>query len=1360
MSNIRQDTIFPGTGLDRDSDYHYIKNGDAPWRLNILPFDEQAGGVICQMEGCHKGAPSYVLTNSDVYIVVGSYYNRLTRKVYYFVFGLPYESDLSDEFLYDNRLLCFDEDTEELTCIFTDQHNYFGLHYDHRMKDCRMIGDWLFFNPRVSEPKMIDVVRAYNYEQALNNLNGYSFWEASPVTYSYGDKVVYYGGVYLANTVVNADESPVTNPEKWTKIGSAYQDETGLDFDSEFEYAFDVLKMPPVSRPVIAYGSDTEILSNNVRGKMFRFSYRYKYFDDTYSVYSAFSDVSLPIDDEQWDGEIKDDTSSNNYIAVTVRLHSPALVKGVEIIFQEIDGDWKRCKAINRIETDELLTNNFTFNFYNNEVYYEVVDSTLVYKIEDTVPKTAAAQEIINKNILTYGRCKEGFDNLDKNDVDVTLTPVLQPLPTQPGIATFKRNNLTNDISNYYDNTNGIYYTIIDVTDYAVWGVVVADMYSLLVNGSFGFITLEAGDVVSANTLATAMTDACLNTDVVATAVGSALWLGSKYMYPEVTASLFYTPVGETSNILKARGFKTGANHPFCLFYYQDKLRRWDAQTSKENLHGVGYEMLGTTVYVPTFNEVSSPLIDDTANRWEIDWTVNHLPPDGAKYWRWGYAGNTLCSWFVQYTIGSAIDGVGAEANMTVIDITPLQTIATTDNAAWNQLPQCNIESYEWEEGDRIRFITHSKNPADYGLSDVLDVLYDYEIIKQSDDGNSVYVQLIEDIVVIGIGENTIVEIYRPLKSDSKIQFYEFGELLPIIEDSSGTKVHGSLEVNQDSVLCIPASGTFRSGDVYHIYRTPSKPYTTGTTGGLVMESESWSDFYESDSWDQGKPGTETSFNERILNIIRYSYQYLQNTGINGMSTFDGDNYKELNDIYGNIVAMIEVGNTLKVYQQKKPSSILIGRQEYMGADGDVTVTVSESVLGSIRYSNTNYGTEFPESVVANNRYVYGFDVYNGTMWRDSANGIFPISGRYEEAGAGGDYKMASYFKDKAKSLMLSGIANVDVMTVWDEEYDLLYVAFRDLVNDDNNEVIVFHEPSNRWVTFADFKSTEHNGYNIILELTYDIIRGLEGGIGYEFDEDVRFAIFSIVTTGGTYNAFGLPELIIEALDVTLVVGANIELDLLELDIGAQDAEGENTYIYSSESSFEWDADEYGSSVYEFTLISNGVSTVYITSIPDWLTVTDWSGNVLSVHSTVDNEAIKMYPSSQAGAARYGSVVLSDGLNECTITVTQHESDIDVSLVAVPHAMEGQTVIGLTGYGSCPVADSDVSITFTPNHPDYMAGSTIHVDYTITKNSINVGSGTITCSDETQTSRVLTMSSPSASEDVIIVYMIGQSIPV
>jgi len=158
MSDIKQNIGFVGSGMDSDTDLHYIANGDGRERRNVLIGEDESNGVITQMLGNTRTVDisDHELYLSHYYKVIGSYYNRLTRKVYYFVFSQPYEITTaavgsststtttttteaptggldidytSGSFQYDNMLLEYIEDTQELNVIFRDPKNYFGLHW-------------------------------------------------------------------------------------------------------------------------------------------------------------------------------------------------------------------------------------------------------------------------------------------------------------------------------------------------------------------------------------------------------------------------------------------------------------------------------------------------------------------------------------------------------------------------------------------------------------------------------------------------------------------------------------------------------------------------------------------------------------------------------------------------------------------------------------------------------------------------------------------------------------------------------------------------------------------------------------------------------------------------------------------------------------------------------------------------------------------------------------------------------------------------------------------------------------------------------------------------------------------------------
>ena len=1346
MSNIKHTVLFDDFGLDTDSAHRYMGKGSSPFFLNVLKGEEGAYGELTNMEG--NRVITYELGGSNTYFVLMSCYDPLTRNVYYYIFSQPFDVTGSGDYEYDNRLIRFNEDSEVIDTIFYDPKNYLGFDPTKPIKDSFVLGEWLYINPRESEPKMLHIEMLFSYTKALKGLDRHSIYDET-LDYLYGDKVAFFGGIFLATTTVAAGETPVTHTTKWERTGDCYQDETDIEFDSEFRYAFNVIKHIPVYRPQCIYATDENKHANNVRGKLFRFSHRYKYFDNSYSRYSAFSDVVLPIHDEYYNGEVPNSLDEFNYINVVIPLHSAALVKEIDIIFQETGGVWKRAEIINRKDINLLYQISYTYKFYNTDSAYEVIDDTYFHEPHDSVPKKANSQELINKNILCYGGSTEGFPNIDKNLIDVTLIPEIEAItiPDSEAVGGRRRDNIAENDWVYIYTDGEQRRRLYPDAWFTGGGWSEGDIFMIRIAGETATYPLQAADVVDLAAFCSALHWFLSNeyenisftySTTAVTIVGTAL-LG---------ISLFYEISGVSEVALtKKRGFKTGAWHPFCIFYYDGAMRRWDAQTSKNIIvtggegaipampllnedgspllnedgselliYGGGggegeeaYEVLGTTVYVPMFNEIS-PVPMTTANKWNINWTVGHLPPVDAKWWRWGYAGNALTSDFVQYTITEIED----DGVLTRMNIAPLQTLKTTDELTWNEFPQSIINPYSWQKGDRVRIITEKSALADLGI--IVDGVYDYEIIDYDDttvEGEYwIYTQNIAWNAV-GMGEDTLIEIYTPIKTEIAKQFYEFGEIMPIIEDSDGVLVHGAGTTgtqNQDTLLGQLAEGTFTSGDVYHILRTPSKDIN-GTTG-YFNESQWYSDFYDSDDWDRGRIGVETSFGERILNIIRYSNQYLQNTLINGLSTFTGDRYIELNDMFGAIMRIIEIGDTLKVYQRKKPSSIPIGRTQYFDAAGNANVEVqSDRVFGAVNYSNTDYGTEFPESISLNNRYVYGFDIYNGVMWRDAANGLFPISGRYQTPDGAGNYKMETYFKNKSKALLVSGIEGVEVHTVWDQRHQNLYVIFKDIVTDANNDAVVFHEPSNRWICFTDMDQTKTEGWNMPIELDYWITKGFDGGIGYLFDEDTRFATFALVASASVITFPAKQDLTIELFTPTVTASCDAPPSKIDILITPYTPSVTVSYVHIAVVSMNWASTASTIADAYTTAISCSPSPARISAIPSWASVSVLGDEKAVGDYIYHGSTIYIYPTTD----NYDEAKVDDLFTVTSILYTDSDSvllsqaaAIDAPTVTVVLAGDNPDEVTLTLMtGSMLPGDDSVTVNFTISDTRYANGATI-----------------------------------------------------
>ena len=173
-----------------------------------------------------------------------------------------------------------------------------------------------------------------------------------------------------------------------------------------------------------------------------------------------------------------------------------------------------------------------------------------------------------------------------------------------------------------------------------------------------------------------------------------------------------------------------------------------------------------------------------------------------------------------------------------------------------------------------------------------------------------------------------MVEIYRPNPEPQENIYFEIGEEFPIITDSNGYRCHGGNPDNgtdqtfdADGNLLTPATGTFDFGDVYF------KPRYSPSFGYIPVEDENYCDYYISNSIDLGRPGSKTKSEQKILNSIIHSENFIENTEYNCLNVFLPESSRfDASDIYGKITGVEEVGGTLKVVQEHKEISVVVGQ--------------------------------------------------------------------------------------------------------------------------------------------------------------------------------------------------------------------------------------------------------------------------------------------------------------------------------------------------------------------------------------------------------------------------------------------------
>ncbi|MBC8437143.1 hypothetical protein H8D85_02345 [bacterium] len=506
-----------------------------------------------------------------------------------------------------------------------------------------------------------------------------------------------------------------------------------------------------------------------------------------------------------------------------------------------------------------------------------------------------------------------------------------------------------------------------------------------------------------------------------------------------------------TTNIPTAiNGFKTGANHRFGLVYYDRGNRSSSVKLSNTS-----------SVYIPRIAE------SGFNGTWSIGWEINHDPPVWATHYQWVYGGNTLANDFISFVTGGFYDGTFA-AHIP----TPPSQIASGDYSGNILLDITNIKrfrnseggilSYDWEEGDIIRFVRDAQDNALPNNQDwefkVLGVVGQTEGMPSIDvsgnlqgGSNSSGVFLNEDREYLVLSreaaltpllntvnanaatfQNYTIEIYSPSKrvEEEDILYYEFGQKYDISNGLHDGETQDQTQIN--GVAGTGATGTFTRGDVYLRLRASksSKPFTP-------VESFHSSDLFKSDYYDKGRPNAllEDFKQTRKHSTCFYSEQYIANTHINGLSSFFPDvSFQEFERSYNSIQKLHSRDNQLIIFQEDKVSKSLVNRNIIYNIDGSGNVATSDTVLSQTVPYLGNYGIcRNPESFAANGNKMYFVDIKRGVVLRLSLDGMTPIS----------EYKMKDYFTDKCEEILkYYNPKTYNIFGVYDAKFGEYVVAF------------------------------------------------------------------------------------------------------------------------------------------------------------------------------------------------------------------------------------------------------------------------------------------------------------------------------
>lgn len=861
------------------------------------------------------------------------------------------------------------------------------------------------------------------------------------------------GGAPVSDTL---EPTLLFNPPRKIDVNKAIQYMNGNTNPLEAYTAItrqvlDRIKWPNVFCPTVALVDDTTFNNNRIKGNLFQFKTMLTYDNYERSAWSPISIVAAPLNDEVLGNQFYQPVTFNNAIDVTFQTGDETVID-VSLAVRKsnngqglnTEGDFFVVKTFKKYDENGnvLIPSNssFTYRFYNNETL-DPIEINESNKLFDRVPRVSEATEYIDGNRIVDANILEDFDLVEPN---VTLLPQrieLPPILTQitpaptffvtPVTAFISYATVTvpigvyqaGDVIQSQDNPTAYYVvTAADLTDPVLF-------MSNIVTGLQGYynpadvLFLSGGSVTIPNTTPPVTVSLLTNQFIIV-----------KYsLTTPVTVPV--VPFDVFRSAEKVSSFKSGAEHPFGIVYYDAPNRSCSVITGEE-----------FKAYIPFLTELNIP---NTLfqKQYQINWGIFHRPPIWATHYQWVYKRNTLASNILQFSIRSATN-VGTQ---TEFQLDPIGDYSTA-------YPD-SLVTYSYTQGDRLRLVC--------SMAGIPNPFYIETTVTGYDEGTFKLTTNQIDLTLNQVFVGQLIEIYtpKPLQEDSEAFFYEFGENYEIGDAGLPTRYHkGQLQDQDPNNPSIPAVGIFTRGDIW-MYPRRMSTANASTNDDYWVESYSLSDFYNSAVWDKGRPNVFVeNFREvKRPTTIYYSQPFIEETNINGLSSVFDTNFKSYEQKYGAIKRIYNENRRLTCFQKLKTGVIPIN-ERLIGEANSPLVGQTDAVLNPIVYYNGEYGIgDHPEAFAVYGYAKYFPDTLRGVMCRLSNDGITEISKIY---------KVHNFTTFKFGEIQAFP-TKVDMWGVFDRRHQEYIYAPKDTqFKQDFFEgyTFAFNEAYNMWPSFYGFK--------------------------------------------------------------------------------------------------------------------------------------------------------------------------------------------------------------------------------------------------------------------------------------------------
>jgi hypothetical protein len=866
-------------------------------------------------------------------------------------------------------------------------------------------------------------------------------------------------------------------------------------------------KMPLIS-PLCKYNDDASVMMNNLKNRVFQFSYRWVYSDDTKSTFSPWSRLFAPVNVDTLATEIS--PNKNNKIEVLYNT-GDADVKKIEIVArQSISTTFSDSFLVKTIDkATETLSNDsdYTYNYYNSESY-PFVDASESNLLFSYVPKKANSQELLNGNVVIYGGITEGVTNSITPLVATTLDLVTNTSTGIPFVAYPYNYIVTDDtIAPYPNYVSGSYYWVF--TGNPTSGDIYQMTLSIRKWDSIGLTVLTA-NVTKTLTVTTQnlsqvrdyfitefSTDATMvsygldSTKIVIIPVADPNFPSAIGMMMSGNNSFASWVTSATSSItLSSTGLPsdpTGVNtacykhqsrYSFGICYF-DEFGVTNGVTTTDSMNVITSEINDTNV--GTSSQLKIP---------SIQFDITSQAPSWAKYFSFVRTANLTIQNFKTIITNRTHKDTGP--TYAYLDISKYQT------------NKSNWEAYSFNKGDRIRIIAKKGLASSVKDFPVLSYQTSAELLPTvptiPSDGIWLKVQYDSSMSTFGTDNEWYVEVYTPalntISSNTQI-YYEFGETYNVIKDGANYYHQGQL---RDQTASQSARYKFVRGDIYSRLRNPLD--IAGSQFWIL--DRSMSDLFLSKVSGNGRPFVQDEYAKETYypTLVRYSLDYQSGTSINKTNIFYAANFDEYDREKGDIQRLKTRGRQMRVFQNRACGVVPILQNVVQTVDGNGILSQSAEIINKIQYYLGEYGLGYQYSSLACSASAdYFSDPVRGCQVRLSGDGITPISEIYKAH----FYLNPLLVKYNKTRNNITGIGKAKILAFYDqfnEEYVSVMQESTGTLPDKTSPITLgFNEFRNSYTSFYNY-SPEH------ISTASNLVISWKSGVLYTHDNTTNYCNF------------------------------------------------------------------------------------------------------------------------------------------------------------------------------------------------------------------------------------------------------------